>query len=219
LEFATLQLELAVTPRSKTEPLAMMEINVRSWILANRELALDRNQLLALHRTNATLPEFAILKLELAATPPRTMEQPATMEMLALRPILANLDHALARTRSFVLLLINVTMLEFATLRPELAAIPRRPTILLVMTIIFARKRILANLEFALDRAQLLALLWINVTLLAFAIPQLELAAILSRPMERPATMRTNALRPILANREHALAPIQSFALLQTNVT
>jgi hypothetical protein len=209
LEFATLELDLAVTPRSKTEPLAMTEINVRSWILANRELALDRNQLLALQWTNATLPEFAILKLEFAATPPRTMERPATMEMLALRPIPANLDHALARIRSFVLPLINVTMLEFATLRPELAAIPPSPTELLVMTIIFARKRILAELEFALDRAQLLALLWINVTTLEFAILQPGLAATLSRTMERPATMETDALRPILANLDHALAPIQ----------
>ena len=127
-------------------------------------LALDQTQLIALHRTNATLPEFAILKLERAATLPRTMVQPATMEMLALSAIPANLEFALARIWLFAMPLINVTMLVFATLQPELAVIPPRTTERPAMMETDVLKLILVNPELALDRIRLPALHLINAT-------------------------------------------------------
>jgi hypothetical protein len=197
----------------------MMEICALDRILAKRELALDQTQLLALHRTNATLPEFAILKLERAATLPRTMEQPAMMEMLALSAIPANLEFALARIWLFAMPLINVTMLVFATLQPELAVIPPRTTERPAMMETDVLKLILVNPELALDRIRLPALHLINATLLAFATLKLELAATRPRPTERTATMEMLALRPILATLEFALARTLLLALLQINAT
>ena len=214
LELAILQPEFAAIQGRPTEQPVTMEICAHWRIFVCLELAPETAQLNALPWINATLLELAIHRLEFAPILRKTMELLVMMEINAPKRTLAKQERALDRTRSFVLLLINVTMLEFVILQPELAVIPPSPMERPATMEMLALDRILANRDLALDRAQLPALHRTNATLPEFAILKLERAATLPRKMVQPATMEMLALRPIFANLELALARIWLLALL-----
>jgi hypothetical protein len=214
-----LKLEPALLLPRMMALLVTMATLVLKLMSAKMVIAVEKTQLFAKLKTNVTMLVIAIPQLENAQTPRRKMDHTVMMAMPVLRMMFANMVIVVEKTLLFAKLKTNVTMLVFAIHILVIALIPTHLMALLATMETLVLWQISAELEFAVVKMLLSVNPLINVTMLVFVIPQLELVPILPRKMDLIVTMETCVLKLMSAKVVIVVEKTPLFAKILTNVS